>query len=38
MGYGRYGPEVRCSCPRCYACDGEGCPLCHNGVRCSKRG
>ena len=35
---GIYGPEVKCPCPHCYACDGEGCRLCADGIRCSKRG
>jgi len=35
---GSYGPDVKCPCPACYACDGVGCDKCADGVRCSKRG
>lgn len=34
---GLYGPDVKCPCPLCYACDGEGCDSCTGGIRCSKR-
>jgi hypothetical protein len=34
---GVHGPDRRCPCPRCYACDGGGCGKCSDGVRCSKR-
>lgn len=35
---GKYGPDVRCPCPTCYACGGVGCDKCRDGVRCSKHG
>jgi hypothetical protein len=37
---GRYGPDVKCPCPSCYACGGaeQGCQHCSEGVRCTKRG
>jgi len=35
---GSYEKLRKCGCPRCYACEGEGCDLCHGtGVRCTKR-
>ena len=34
---GVHGPDRRCPCPRCYACDGAGCAKCSGGTRCSKR-
>lgn len=35
---GVHGPDVKCPCRRCYACDGQGCDKCAGGIRCSKRG
>lgn len=34
---GLYGPDVKCPCPPCYSCGGEGCDSCTGGIRCSKR-
>ena len=35
---GCHGPDIKCPCRRCYACDGAGCEKCTDGIRCSKRG
>lgn len=45
---GAFGPDIKCPCPKCYACGGTGtvatadsaqdCAHCAGGLRCSKRG